>query len=283
MPIPESELIISPEGKIYHLNLCPEMIAQTIIVVGDPERVPKISCYFDKIHFQVNSRELVTHTGELAGQEISVVSSGMGIDNVELLITELDALVNVDFETREVKDKPTSLDIYRIGTSGCLQEDIPIDAYLASKGAIGLDSLMEFYNRNSEYEDFENQLKSEFRFNFKPYVSKPSERLLAKFEGSFYQGVTVTSPGFYAPQGRAVRLELSNPSMVDQLTVMDTPLGRITNFEMETAAYYALCSMLGHDMISLNTLTANRARKEFSANHEAAVEGLIKTVLERIV
>ncbi len=283
MRIPESELIISPEGRIYHLNLHPEMIAQTIIVVGDPERVPKISAYFDKIHFQVNSRELVTHTGEIGGKEISVVSSGMGTDNVELLITELDALVNIDFETRTIKNEHTSLDIYRIGTSGCMQEDIPLDAFLASKGAIGLDSLMEFYERDSEFEEFESRLKNELGFNFKPYVSKPSERLLAKFDDTFYQGVTVTSPGFYAPQGRAVRLPLSNPKMVDQLAAMETPLGRVTNFEMETAAYYALCSMLGHNMLSLNVLIANRARQEFSKNHEGAVEGLIKETLNRIV
>lgn len=281
MRIPESELIISPEGRIYHLNLHPEMIADTIIVVGDPERVPKISNYFDKIHFQVNSRELVTHTGEIGGRPMSVVSSGMGTDNVELLITELDALVNIDFDSRTVKKDHTRLDIYRIGTSGCVQEDIPIDAFLASKGAIGLDTLMEFYKRNNEFEAFENQVKNQLGFTFRPYLSKPSEILLSKFE-DFYQGVTITSPGFYAPQGRQVRLELANPDMVDQLAAMETPLGRVTNFEMETAAYYALCQMLGHNILSLNTLIANRARKEFSKNHNSAVESLIETVIERV-
>ena len=282
MRIPDSELIISPEGRIYHLNLHPEMIAKTIIVVGDPERVPKISSYFDKIHFQVNSRELVTHTGEIGGKALSVVSSGMGTDNVELLITELDALVNIDFESRTVKKEHTTLNIYRIGTSGCMQEDIPLDALLASKGAIGLDTLMEFYKRSDEFEAFENQVKSELGFSFRPYFSKPSAKLFAKFSKDFYSGVTVTSPGFYAPQGRSVRLDLANPNMVDQLAKMETPLGRVTNFEMETAAYYALCTMLGHNMLSLNALIANRARKEFSKNHEGAMEGLIQKVLERV-
>ena len=283
MRIPESELIISPKGKIYHLNLHPEMVAQTIIVVGDPKRVSKISCHFDRIHFQVNSRELITHTGEIGGKALSVISSGMGTDNVELLITELDALVNVDFDTRTIKKTLTSLDIYRIGTSGCLQEDIPLDAHLVSKGAIGLDSLMEFYERDTEFKEFELSLKQELGIGFRPYVTKPSDGLLKKFDDSFYYGVTVTSPGFYAPQGRTVRLKLANPLMVDQLALMKTPLGRITNFEMETAAYYALCAMLGHRMISLNALIANRARQEFSNHHEEAVEKLIQKVLSRIL
>lgn len=282
--IPESELILTPQGRVYHLNLLPEMVADTIIVVGDPDRVPKISCYFDKIEHQVHSRELVTHTGTIGSNRLTVMSSGMGTDNVELLMTELDALVNVDLKTRTVKESLRSLRIIRIGTSGCLQSDVPLDAHLVSTAALGLDTLMSFYQWESdaETERFTDQVKLELDLTFKPYFAEASRSLLNLFDEDFHKGVTITAPGFYAPQGRQVRLKPKVDNLVDKLASMETPFGRFTNLEMETAGYYAMAQLLGHEMISLNALIANRARQEFSENHEAAVESLIKKVLGRL-
>lgn len=280
--IPESELILNEGGRVYHLNLHPEMVAETIIVVGDPERVPKVSTHFDKIEFQVNSRELVTHTGTIGGKRISVISSGMGTDNVELLMTELDALVNVDFESRKVKEELKQLKIFRIGTSGCLQPDIPLDAYLVSKAGLGLDTLMNFYNWNSEDDNFVGEVKSVLGLSFTPYLAEASQSLLAVFGGELYEGVTITCPGFYAPQGREVRLKPRIDDMLGIMTEMSTPYGRFTNFEMETAGYYAMAKLLGHQMLSLNALIANRARQEFSDDPEKAINRLIELVLGKI-
>ncbi len=282
--IPESELILTPEGRVYHLNLLPEMVADTIIVVGDPDRVPKISCHFDKIQYQVSSRELVTHTGTIGNKRLSVISSGMGTDNVELLMTELDALVNVDLKTRKVKDNLRKLQIIRIGTSGCLQDDIPLDACLMSKAALGLDSLMNFYRweQGEDSEKLVSDIQYELGLSFKPYFAEASGALMETFDGDFYQGVTITAPGFYAPQGREVRLRTRIPDMLDILAEMNTPNGRFTNFEMETAGYYAMAKLLGHEMISLNALIANRVRQEFSNNAEMAVDNLIHFTLTRL-
>ncbi|MFY0594331.1 nucleoside phosphorylase [Roseivirga sp.] len=283
--IPESELILTPGGRVYHLNLLPEMVADTIIVVGDPERVPKVSSYFDQVEHRVNSRELVTHTGNIGGTRISVISSGMGTDNVELLMTELDALVNVNLETRKVNRILKRLKIIRIGTSGCLQEDIPLDAHLVSKAALGLDTLMSFYNWDSSdaTDAFLWNLRESLGLNFQPYMANASESLLELFDQGFHKGVTITAPGFYAPQGREVRLRPKISGLVDRLAKMDTPKGRFTNLEMETAGYYAMAKLLGHEMISLNALIANRPRQEFSSNHEAAITSLIERVLAKLV
>ncbi|MCO6358130.1 nucleoside phosphorylase [Roseivirga pacifica] len=283
--IPDSELIISPQGRVYHLNLHPEMVAEDIIVVGDPERVPKISAYFDKIEHQVNSRELVTHTGTIGRKRLSVISSGMGTDNVELLMTELDALVNIDFATRTPKRKQQSLRIYRIGTSGCIQPDIPIDAFLVSTAALGLDTLMAFYKweQSEQAESASLKVQRLLGLPFKPYLAEGSKELLAKFSEEFYQGVTVTAPGFYAPQGRALRKPIAFPTLPDDIAKIETGYGRFTNFEMETAGYYAMAKILGHQMISLNALIANRPNGSFSANHEATVDRLIRKVITTIV
>ena len=281
--IPESELILV-DGRVYHLNLRPDQIAHSIIMVGDPDRVPKVSVYFDKIEHQVSSRELVTHTGTIGSKRISVVSSGMGTDNVELVMTELDALVNIDFETRHIKDELTSLEIIRIGTSGCMQSDIPLDAHLVSKAAIGLDTLMGFYQweNSDDGQRIVDELKTKLNFNFAPYFAEGSEVLLQKFGQDMHQGITVTSPGFYAPQGRELRLQTKSPGFLDILSNMKLPQGRFTNFEMETAGYYAMATLLGHKMISLNALIANRARKKFSDNPNLAVDKLIRTVINRL-
>lgn len=283
--IAESELIISPKGRVYHLDLLPEMIADDVIVVGDPERVPKISAYFDKVLFKVHNRELVTHTGEIGGKKISVISSGMGTDNVELLMTELDALANIDFETRKVKRNLKSLNIYRVGTSGCIQPDIPLDAFLVSTAGLGLDTLMNFYqwDKAGATDVFCSKVQRLVGLSFKPYVAEASLELVAKFSDHMFQGVTITSPGFYAPQGRELRLPIAIADLPDRFTNIETPYGRFTNFEMETAGYYAMAKLLGHKMVSLNALIANRANGTFSANHDAVVDQLIKLVLEKIV
>ena len=282
--IPDSELILL-NGRVYHLNLEPDMVADTVIVVGDPERVPKVSVYFDKIELQVASRELVTHSGYLGSKRISVISSGMGTDNVELLMTELDALVNVDFNTREVKEQKKSLDIIRIGTSGCMHADIPLDAQLASVAGLGLDTLMSFYQWQGHSEDAKETAKVQrlLGLPFKPYLARASQKLIKQIGADMHQGVTVTAPGFYAPQGREVRLKPAIPGFVDQLAKMKTHLGRFTNFEMETAAYYAMGTLLGHEMLSVNALIANRATQKFSQDHNKAVDNLIRKVLDRIV
>ncbi|WP_268121781.1 nucleoside phosphorylase [Roseivirga pacifica] len=283
--IPDSELIISPQGRVYHLNLHPDMVAEDIIVVGDPERVPKISTYFDKVEHQVNSRELVTHTGTIGRKRLSVISSGMGTDNVELLMTELDALVNIDLVTRTPKRKQQSLRIYRIGTSGCIQPDIPIDAFLVSTAALGLDTLMAFYKweQSEQAESASLKVQRLLGLPFKPYLAEGSKELLAEFSEEFYQGVTVTAPGFYAPQGRALRKPIAFPTLPDDIAKIETGYGRFTNFEMETAGYYAMAKILGHQMISLNALIANRPNGSFSANHEATVDRLIRKVITTIV
>lgn len=279
-----SELIISPQGRVYHLNLHPDMIGDEVIVVGDPDRVAKISRHFDKIEHQVTNRELVTHTGTIGNKRISVISSGMGTDNVELLLTELDALVNIDFAKRKVKRKLRSLNIYRIGTSGCIQPDIPLDAFLVSTAAIGLDTLMSFYAYQAEEPlvNFCHKVQRLVGLPFTPYMAKGSLKLLAKFSDSMYQGVTITSPGFYAPQGRQLRLPLTIEQLPEKFAAIESPFGRFTNFEMETAGYYALSKMLGHEMISLNALIANRATGDFSSKHEQTVEQLVTLVLQKI-
>jgi uridine phosphorylase len=283
--IAESELILNEDGSVFHLRLQPAMVADTVIVVGDPNRVPKVSMYFDRIDFQVSSRELVTHTGVLNGKRISVISSGMGTDNVELLMTELDALVNVDLKTRQVNKKLKSLNIIRIGTSGCLQPDIPLDAILVSKAALGLDTLMAFYNWNhsNEAEILVSKVQRSIGLPFKPYFAEASSKLLSHFQAaSHFEGLTITCPGFYAPQGREVRLKPAMTNYLDKLQKLDSSFGRFTNFEMETAGYYAMAKMLGHEMISLNALIANRAKQTFSSFPEKTVDNLIQTVLEKL-
>jgi uridine phosphorylase len=282
--IPASELILV-NGRVYHLNLHPEMVAETVIVVGDPDRVPRVSAHFDKIDFQVSSRELVTHTGSIGGKRLSVISTGMGTDNVELVMTELDALFNVDFATRTVKKELTRLEVIRIGTSGCLQADIPLDALLISTAGIGLDTLMHFHQWNPEVlsRQIATDLQHELQLGYEPYFAQASTSLLPRFQDEgFFEGITVTCPGFYAPQGRAVRLRPRLDSMLDTLANVATPLGRITNFEMETAGYYALGQLLGHEMLSLNALIANRPRQEFSQEAGKAVDKLIQKVLEKL-
>ena len=286
MRISETDLILNNDGSVYHLNLLPKHLAKTIIAVGDPDRVQEVSKYFDKIEFEINKREFITHTGTYKGKRVSAISTGIGTDNVEIFMTELDALVNVDLKTRKPKAKKTSLKIVRVGTSGALQKDIPLDAHLASVYGVGLDNLLQFYKlpMTAKERNLAQGIQRKSRLLFTPYVAKCSTALLKQFGFDMIQGNTVTSPGFYAPQGRSVRSKNRYPSLLDDLGLyQDKKSGfRLTNFEMETAAYYALGKLLGHEMLSLNAIVANRALKKFSKQHHETIDSLIRTVLDRI-
>jgi len=285
--IAESELIINERGAIYHLDTRPEELATTIITVGDPDRVGAVSKYFDKIECKNQHREFITHTGWLAGKRLSVVSTGIGTDNIDIVLNELDALVNIDFATRIIKPELTTLNIIRIGTSGSLQKDIPVDSYVASTHGLGIDNLLNFYRSAHNAEDqqllqafiTQTQLNNGFA---QPYISGAGSTLLRHFVDGFHQGITVTCPGFYGPQGRVLRLGLSNPQLVDNLTGFSFGHHRISNFEMETAGIYGLGKLLGHQCLSLSAIVANRVEKQFSADAGKTMNHLITTVLERV-
>lgn len=279
--IAESELIVNSRGAIYHLNLLPQELADTIITVGDPERVNEVSKFFDVVEVRQQHREFVTHTGRLGGKRISVVSTGIGTDNIDIVLNELDALVNIDLVARKVKPAFTALSIIRIGTAGSLQKDIPVDSFVASTHGLGIDNLLHFYRL--EQNDEENQLLQAFITQTQvatlPYVSSASVALIKHFVKDFHHGITVTCPGFYGPQGRVLRLGLSHPGLTDRLTDFYFGQHRICNFEMETAGIYGMGRLLGHHCLSLSAIVANRASKQFSQNGQSAVENLIKTAL----
>ena len=282
--IPESELILNKDGSVYHLNLLPKHLSDTIIAVGDPSRVYKISQYFDNLEFEMNRREFITHIGTYRGKRLTVISTGMGTDNIEIFLTELDALANIDLKKREVKEKKRKLKIIRVGTSGALQEEIPLGTHLISDHAVGLDTLMFFYNLpQTKYElEAASQLQEQVGLPFKPYVVRGSQSLLEKLGEGMVVGNTVTCPGFYAPQGRKIRLGLTYPKLLEKLYYFNNNGMWLTNFEMETAGYYAMGRMLGHEIISINAIIANRPRNKFSKNPAKIVDNLIRKVLDRI-
>ena len=286
-PIPESELIINDRGAIYHLDLRPEELAPTVIVVGDPDRVKKVSAYFDKTEHKRQHREFITHTGYIGNKNLSVISTGIGPDNIDIVFNELDALANIDFGTRLIKEELTKLNIVRFGTSGSLQADIPVDSFVASSHGLGLDNLLNFYNYEKTDADkaivnaFIEQTKLDTAVTI-PYAFSGSEMLLKKFGKGFHKGITVTCPGFFGPQGRVLRLGLSSPGLVDKLTHFSFNNHRITNFEMETSAIYGLGKLMGHECLSVNAIIANRVIKEFSKDSDAAVENMIKKALESL-
>ncbi len=283
--IPESELILNKDGSVYHLNLLPKHIADTVITVGDPNRVYQVSKHFDNIDFEMNRREFITHVGTFKGKKITVMSTGMGTDNVEIFFTELDALVNIDLKKREPKAKNKKLNIIRIGTSGALQEDIPLGSHLLSGNAVGLDTLMCFYNlKQSRFEkSVGKELKKALELSFTPYVVNGSKGLIDKVGEGMIIGNTVTCPGFYGPQGREIRVPLKNPRLMESLNYYHKDDFWLTNFEMETAGYYALGRLLGHEVLSANAIIANRIKNRFSKNPTKVIDSLIKKVLDRIV
>lgn len=283
--IAASELIINQSGSIYHLDVHPDELATDVITVGDPDRVSQVSQHFDRVEVKRQHREFVTHTGYIGNKRLSVVSTGIGTDNVDIVLNELDALVNIDFGSRKVKPELISLNIVRIGTSGSLQKDIPVDSLLISTHGLGIDNLLNFYdNEASETElamlqafALQTQLGTKVSA---PYISACSAGLLQRFDDGFYKGITVTCPGFYGPQGRVLRLGLSNPGFIDSLTHFNYQGNIISNFEMETAGLYGLGKLMGHQMLSLNAIMANRITGEFSKDATTTMHKLITKTLE---
>lgn len=284
--ISETDLIINPDGSIYHLNLRPEDLATTIITVGDPDRVPEVSRYFDKVEPRKGKREFITHTGYLGNKRISVVSTGIGTDNIDIVLNELDALVNINFATREINETLVSLDVIRIGTSGAIQHDLPMGTILASSYGLGLDTLMNYYV--AQEDAHESELLKSIRGQLTgfeaavPYLNSSSNTLMAKIAGELPRGITVTAPGFYAPQGRNVRATAKYPLLIDQLAAFSMGEHRITNLEMETAGIYALSKILGHQALSINAVLASRVNLTFSEQPQAVVDHAIQYVLSKI-
>ena len=290
MALEASELILNKDGSVYHLHLLPEQIADTIITVGDPDRVPMVSKYFDKIEHRIHKREFVTHTGYISNKKISVISTGIGTDNIDIVLNELDALVNIDLENRVIKKDLKSLNLIRIGTSGCLRPEIPVDSFLVSDFAIGLDGLLNFYKK--EYSPSESKLldllknlfsESQINFGIEPYLSSAAEKYLKFFnQPEFYHGITVTATGFYAPQNRQIRAEATIKDIFSAFDSFQFENLKITNLEMETAGIFGLSKILGHKAMSISALVANRAAGVFSADAEKTVEKLINRTLEII-
>lgn len=285
--IAASELIINDRGAIYHLDIKPEEIAENIITVGDPARVKEVSKHFDRVEVERSHREFVTHTGWLGKKRISVVSTGIGTDNIDIVLNELDALVNIDLSTRYIKNELKHLNIIRIGTSGSLQEDVPLDSFVASTHGLGIDNLMNFYIHDNNEEEkqllhaFVTQTQLHSRFSY-PYIAGGAISLMKYFVEGYHQGITVTCPGFYGPQGRVLRLGVTNPHLIDRLTDFKFGHHRITNFEMETAGIYGLGKALQHNCVSLSAIVANRIHKNFSTNGLVVLEKLIAKTLEII-
>lgn len=285
--IAESELIITPRGSIYHIDLRPEELAPNVIIVGDPGRVKEVAKYFDAVEVQQQHREFVSATGRVGSKRITCLSTGIGPDNIDIVLNELDALVNIDFDTRTIKPQLSQLNILRFGTCGSLQADVPVDSFVAGTHGLGLDNLLNYYRL--EQNEQENQLLHSFITHTQlnanvtnPYISIASSSLLKHFVQGYHHGITVTCPGFYGPQGRILRLGIKLPHLIDRLTDFRFGDHRIANFEMETSAIYGLGKLLGHHCLSLNVVVANRIKKEFSKDGKAAVERLIKKSLEVI-
>ncbi|EPR70396.1 Purine nucleoside phosphorylase [Winogradskyella psychrotolerans RS-3] len=288
MAIKDSELILNPDGSVYHLNLKPENISDTIIFVGDQDRVEKITAHFDSIEFSTQKREFKTQTGYYQDKRLTVISTGIGPDNIDIVLNELDALVNINLETRELKTELTSLNIIRIGTSGSLQNDIPVDAFLISTHALDINGMLHFYQiegiSNPEVEDEFIKHTDWDKNKARPIIINNSKYLEKYFEGDeIHKGMTGTAGGFYGPQGRVLRLPLQDPDLNTKLDNFSYKDFRITNFEMETSVIYGLSKLLGHEALSLNAIIANRANGNFSKDPKKVVDKLILYALERIV
>lgn len=281
-----SELILNPDGSIYHLKLKPEQLAENIIVVGDPGRVKMVSAHFDEIHHEVHNREFFTHTGTYKGKEISVISTGIGTDNIDIVINELDALANIDLEKRVPKTDHKRLNIVRIGTSGGLQEELPIDSFLMTSKSIGFDGMLNFYKGRNDVAllEVEKAFKEHMQWPDilnNPYIVPASDELVERIGHDLTQGITIAAPGFYGPQGRVLRLGLQVDDMNERLRAFRYDNQKITNYEMESSALYGLCGMLGHEALCICVIIANRYSKQYSKDYHPAVNNLIKLVLDR--
>ncbi len=284
---PETELILTPEKRVYHIDLNEENIADHVIVVGDQNRVSSISNYFDTIDFKTAHREFVTHTGRYNGKRITVLSTGIGTDNIDIVLNELDAAVNIDLEKRTLKEKQRSLKIFRLGTSGSLQDYIPVNALVSSTYGLGLDGLLNFYqnwktiNETEISEAFIKHCSWQGNLPY-PYCVAASESLLNHFKNTTFTGITATAPGFYGPQGRQIRLKAAMPQLNEFLTDFNFNGQRITNFEMETSALYGLGKLLNHQCLTICVIIANRVRKEFTTDYIKAEKKLIESCLNKI-
>jgi uridine phosphorylase len=284
-----SELILNPDGSIYHCNMRPENLADTVILVGDPGRVPVVSSFFDRVEFKTQHREIVTHTGEKNGQRVSVVSTGMGTDNIDIVLSELDALANIDLERRQIKPEHKQLTFIRIGTSGSLQEDIPADAFLASTHGLGFDGLVHYYSgserltHNAFTDAFIEQVGWDPRLP-RPYIAAADPALLEKAQKiGFYSGITATATGFYGPQGRVLRLGIHQPQLNEKLSAFRFEGQKITNFEMETSGIYGLSQLMGHRALTVNCIIANRFTGQYSRDAKSSMLQLIEQVLNSLL
>ncbi|WP_053991138.1 nucleoside phosphorylase [Mangrovimonas sp. TPBH4] len=288
MPFKASELILNPDGSIYHLNLLPEHIASTVILVGDPDRVDLVSQYFDTIELKKRKREFHTQTGTYKNKRITVISTGIGPDNIDIVLNELDALVNIDFEKKKIKENLRPLDIVRIGTSGSIQKHIPVDSFVISKQAIGFDNLLTFYH--CQKLELLNDVSESFvqhtnwsKNKSKPYVVECSTSLYGRLKSHrTIEGFTGTNVGFYGPQGRILRLAIEDRELNSKLATFKHNGLSITNLEMETSAIYGLSKLLNHKAVSLNAIIANRATGKFSNNPRETIEGLIRYTLDKL-
>ena len=285
--IQSSELILNPDGSVYHLNLQPENIAHDIIFVGDQNRVEKITQFFDSIEFSTQKREFKTQTGIFKGKRITVMSTGIGPDNIDIVMNELDALVNIDLKTRTPKEKLTSLNIIRIGTSGSLQADIPVDSFVMGKFGLGLDNMLRSYliddiSEIAMEDAFIQHTNWDLRKG-RPYIISCSEILEKRMESNrIFKGITGTAGGFYGPQGRVLRLNIQDENLNSKMDSFNYKGTRMTNLEMETSAIYGLGKLLGHNCLSLNAIIANRANGTFSEDPYKAVDELIAYALGKL-
>jgi uridine phosphorylase len=286
--IKSSELIINSDGSVFHLHLRPEHLAETVILVGDPGRVELVASFFDEIECTISNREFVTTTGSYNGKRFSVLSTGIGTDNIDIVVNELDALVNINLETRTPKTEHTTLNLVRIGTSGALQGNIPVDSFLLSKKSIGFDGMLNFYADRDKVSDldFEKSFKEFVNWDAKlasPYIVPASQKLIDQLDGEdMIQGVTISANGFYGPQGRVLRLQTLDPDLNDKIEQFDYKGEKITNYEMESSAIFGLSAMLGHNAAAVCAIIANRITKDASKDYKPTVKKLIKTVLDRL-
>ena len=286
--IKSSELIINPDGSVFHLHLRPEHLADTVILVGDPGRVELVASFFDEVECTISNREFVTTTGTYNGKRFSVLSTGIGTDNIDIVVNELDALVNIDLETRLPKKEHKSLNLVRIGTSGALQGNIPVDSFLLSNKSIGFDGMLNFYAERDNVSDleFEQSFKDFVNWDAKlasPYVVPASKMLIDQLDGDdMIQGVTISANGFYGPQGRVLRLQTLDPDLNDKIEEFDFKGDKITNYEMESSAIFGLSAMLGHNAAAVCAIIANRITKDASKDYKPTVKRLVKVVLDRL-
>ncbi len=288
-PLAASELVLNPDNSVYHCNLHPENLADTIFLVGDPGRVPTVSSFFDIIDFKTQKREIVTHTGMKNGKRVTVISTGMGTDNIDIVLSELDAVANIDLVNRTINKEHRQLTFIRLGTSGSLQADIPVDSFLASTHGLGFDGLLHYYAHTEGYSNngfirkFVKQVGWDKRLP-RPYLVEGDAELLKKAEKmGFYTGVTATAVGFYGPQGRVLRLGVSDTALNEKLSAFRYKNMQIANFEMETSAIYGLSKLMGHRALTINCVIANRFSKQYSQNYQLAVHKLIGQVLEAFI